>query len=262
MNYCHALLAVAALSATTLAQTPQPPPPAFRVDDRAGGSRRHRPRQERRLRRRSRRSTTSSCGGRQAVSRAAGLSPRRRPEWLGEHAYAARRPRGRRRGPPRPPATPAAIFVVVFDDAHLTPGGFKRTQAAALTLFRPQLRDGDIGGVVVQRPHGQRPLDQRSRRADQGGQGREAEHECPLRPGGRAALARLSAVEAVRIFVNDDKEMMDMATRRGCDEQQKRMRGSGRGRSGARACCMEKPHSSRPTSGSKRPGRWRCSSRS
>src|SRR4051812_31028086 len=41
------------------------------------------------------------------------------------------------------------VFVVVFDDAHLTPAAFKRTQAAALTLFEKQLRDGDIGGVVA-----------------------------------------------------------------------------------------------------------------
>ncbi len=47
--------------------------------------------------------------------------------------------------PPRAPR----VFVVVFDDDHLTPGGFKRIQAAALTLFAKDFQDGDIGGVLT-----------------------------------------------------------------------------------------------------------------
>jgi VWFA-related protein len=47
-------------------------------------------------------------------------------------------------------ATPAPrIFVVVFDDDHLTPGGFKRVQAAALRLFSTEFHAGDIGGVLA-----------------------------------------------------------------------------------------------------------------
>src|SRR5204862_4292877 len=41
------------------------------------------------------------------------------------------------------------VFLAVFDDAHLTPGGFKRTQAAVLGFFSQQFRPGDIGGVVT-----------------------------------------------------------------------------------------------------------------
>src|SRR6185503_15835491 len=40
-------------------------------------------------------------------------------------------------------------FVVVFDDAHMTPGGFKRTQAAAVSLFSQHFRSGDVGGVMI-----------------------------------------------------------------------------------------------------------------
>jgi VWFA-related protein len=49
---------------------------------------------------------------------------------------------------PSPSTDVHRVFVVVFDDAHLSAAGFKRTQAAAQTLFQSQLRDGDIGGVV------------------------------------------------------------------------------------------------------------------
>src|SRR5262249_42080971 len=49
-----------------------------------------------------------------------------------------------------PQVRPSAqrVFVVVFDDEHLTPSGFKRTQAAAETLFSKEFRTGDVGGVV------------------------------------------------------------------------------------------------------------------
>jgi VWFA-related protein len=46
------------------------------------------------------------------------------------------------------PAVAPRIFVAYFDDAHLTPAGFKRVQAAALTLFSKEFKDGDMGGVV------------------------------------------------------------------------------------------------------------------
>lgn len=52
---------------------------------------------------------------------------------------------------PAPTAAPAAtsrVFVVFFDDAHLTPAGFKRAQAAAQTLFSKEFRNRDVGGVV------------------------------------------------------------------------------------------------------------------
>ncbi|HTK28220.1 MAG TPA: VWA domain-containing protein [Vicinamibacterales bacterium] len=44
---------------------------------------------------------------------------------------------------------PPRIFIVVFDGQHLSPGGFKRVQAAATTLFQKEFHDGDVGGVVI-----------------------------------------------------------------------------------------------------------------
>ena len=92
-------------------------------------------------------------------------------------------------------------------------------QAAALTLFQTELRDGDVGGVVVSGrvANGRLTSDRAEliravKDAKPNPSVLSAQMEERLWP-------RLSAVEAVRIFVNDDKEMMDMATRRGCDEQ-------------------------------------------
>jgi tetratricopeptide (TPR) repeat protein len=44
---------------------------------------------------------------------------------------------------------PSRVFVVVFDEQHLTAGGLKRLQSAAVTLFTQEFQPGDRGGVVV-----------------------------------------------------------------------------------------------------------------
>jgi hypothetical protein len=63
---------------------------------------------------------------------------------------------GRESAPPAAAATavstvlrPPDLFMVVFDDAHLTTSGFKKTHAAALNLFTKQFRAGDFGGVIA-----------------------------------------------------------------------------------------------------------------
>ena len=45
--------------------------------------------------------------------------------------------------------SPSRVFVVVFDEQHLSSGGLKRLQAAAVALFSTEFRPGDLGGVVV-----------------------------------------------------------------------------------------------------------------
>src|SRR5207244_1359542 len=56
---------------------------------------------------------------------------------------------------PQPPAfaseTRKRLVVVVFDDAHLSAAGFKRSQDAALALFSKHFLDGDVGAVVIRR---------------------------------------------------------------------------------------------------------------
>jgi VWFA-related protein len=119
------------------------------------------------------------------------------------------------------------VFVVVFDDAHLSPGGFKRTQAAAQTLFQSQMRDGDIGGVVSNgrlvngRLTGNRAeLLKAAKDAKPGTNVLSIELDQRLWP-------RLSEIEAVRIAVNEDGELFDMATRRACDEDRSACQGPG-----------------------------------
>jgi hypothetical protein len=45
------------------------------------------------------------------------------------------------------PQGSSRVFVVVFDDQHLSSGGLKRLQSAAANLFRSD--SSDLAGVVV-----------------------------------------------------------------------------------------------------------------
>ena len=120
---------------------------------------------------------------------------------------------------PPPGGLAPRVFVVVFDDAHLTTGAFKRTQAAGLSLFEKQLRDGDIGGVVSNGrvTNGRLTSD----RAELIKAIKDAKPSSRLQSSqfDERLWPRLTAIEAVRIDVNNDKEVLDMATRRGCTDQ-------------------------------------------
>src|SRR4051812_39696042 len=79
--------------------------------------------------------TIEEAGQRQAIQQfylrtADGATP-----WTAGPSSAIRRDPAVTVAPPSP-----RVFVVVFDDAHMTPSGFKRTQAAALSLFSQQFR--------------------------------------------------------------------------------------------------------------------------
>lgn len=45
--------------------------------------------------------------------------------------------------------SPSRVFVIVFDEQHLSSGGLKRLQAAAVALLTTEFHAGDLGGVVV-----------------------------------------------------------------------------------------------------------------
>src|SRR5262252_5917045 len=50
----------------------------------------------------------------------------------------------------QPPRAPR-VFIALFDTDHLSNGGFKRVQAAALDLFSKEFKTGDVGGVLFDR---------------------------------------------------------------------------------------------------------------
>lgn len=117
-----------------------------------------------------------------------------------------------------PPSIAAVgrVFVVVFDSAHLTPAGFKRTQAAAQSLFAQQFRQGDMGGVVVR---GRMVRDRLTSDRDEllkAVRDARPESSKDSRLLFERQYPRLSETEAVRIVVNNDRVVMDEAMRRAC----------------------------------------------
>jgi VWFA-related protein len=124
---------------------------------------------------------------------------------------ATRRPAGT-----TPAAGAARIFIVVFDDRHLTAAGFKRTQSAAEALFARQFRSGDIGGVVVA---GRMVNDRLTTNREELLQAVRTAHPS-LTSAARVfdlrQWPRLSDVEAIRIDNDNDATVLDEAIRRAC----------------------------------------------
>ena len=115
-------------------------------------------------------------------------------------------------------ARPPRVFVALFDNRHLSNGGFKRVQAAALALFSKQFAAGDVGGVVSDGhlAHDRLTTDREELLADI----RSA------RPGQQASTRkfdetqwpRLSTLEAIRILFYREEDVRSLAIRRACDD--------------------------------------------
>jgi VWFA-related protein len=142
-----------------------------------------------------------------------------RPEQLYLRGAAAPGAAPRSSSPPSStPTQPAArhIFVFVFDDAHMTANGFKRSQAAAQSLFDKQFRDGDIGGIAIGgRIAGSRLTTDRgellktvaSAKPDLRGNSRRSDEQ---------SWPRLTAAEGVAIVVHNNQAVRDAAIQRAC----------------------------------------------
>lgn len=110
------------------------------------------------------------------------------------------------------------VFVVVFDDAHLTPAGFKRTQDAALKLFQQQFRAGDVGGVVAGGRMAKNRLSTDREELIKAVKDAKPNATKNLRLIAEQQWPRLTEVEAVRIVENADRIVLEEAVRRACDD--------------------------------------------
>jgi len=116
----------------------------------------------------------------------------------------------------RPPSRAPRVFIVFFDHEHLTPGGFKRVQAAALTLFARHFKEGDIGGVVH---NGQMAGNRLTTvREELLAAVREAKPNSKVssRRFDEQVWPRLTELEAIRIVVNNDRALLSQAIERAC----------------------------------------------
>ena len=110
-------------------------------------------------------------------------------------------------------------MLVVFDNNHLTAGGFKRTQDAALSLFEKQFLDGvDMGGVVVDgRMVGNRLTSVREELV-KAVKSAKPTFAKTSRIMDERQFPRMSEIEAIRIRVNDDQNVRGEVIRRALEE--------------------------------------------
>jgi VWFA-related protein len=115
-------------------------------------------------------------------------------------------------------APPQRVFVVVFDDEHLTPSGFKRTQAAAQSLFIQQFRSGDVGGVVTRGQIAKSRLTTDREELLKAVKEAKPNTNKTTRLFDERQWPRLTEIEAVRIAFNSDRVVLEEAIRRACND--------------------------------------------
>jgi len=116
---------------------------------------------------------------------------------------------------PRPPR----VFVVVFDDEHLSAAGFKRTQAAALNLFSKQFQPGDIGGVLADGRMINNRLTSDAKELQKAVQSLNPNLKKQTRRFDQLSWPRMSEIEAVRIQLNSDRMVYDEVIQRACTDE-------------------------------------------
>jgi VWFA-related protein len=120
-------------------------------------------------------------------------------------------------------AAPAArtppVFVAFFDDDHLTPGGFKRVQAAALSLFTKQFKTGDIGGVVYNGRMSNDRLTTEREELLKAVRDAKPSSKANSRRFDEQQWPRLTDVQATRIVVNGDRAVLAQAIERACADE-------------------------------------------
>ena len=111
------------------------------------------------------------------------------------------------------------VFVAVFDNDHLSSGGFRRVQQAAVTLFESQFADAiDLGGVLTDgRIVNNRLTSSREELV-------KAVKDAKSSPAKNARIIeerqwpRMTEVEAVRIKLNNDEELRRQIVRRALED--------------------------------------------
>lgn len=116
----------------------------------------------------------------------------------------------------RLPSSPAPqrVYVLVFDQDHLDSNGFRQLQKAAEQFLETQFQSGDIGGVLIGSTMvGNRLTSDREAliagvRAAKPGQSQV------MRKMDLVDWPRMSEVEAIRIALANDREVLDQVVRR------------------------------------------------
>ena len=117
------------------------------------------------------------------------------------------------------PTSTRRTFVVVFDSEHVTPGGFKRTQQAALSLFEKSFLNGvDFGGVISDGRMVNNRLTSDREEIVKAVKSAKPSAKKNSRLLEEREFPRMSEIEAVRIRVSNDQMTRAVVIRRALDE--------------------------------------------
>jgi VWFA-related protein len=114
--------------------------------------------------------------------------------------------------------TAPRVLVLFFDDAHLSPGGFRHLQQAAEHLVQNVLRTGDVGGIVARGQMVGNRLTSDREELLAAVRGLKPSDETRSRRAEYQSWPRIASdIEAERI-ADGDAFALDVATRRACND--------------------------------------------
>ena len=122
-------------------------------------------------------------------------------------------------GTPVGPVAPA-IWVFVFDAAHLSPGGLQRTREAVVKFIADKFHQGDIGGIVVDGKMANNRLTSDRNELRAAAEGVKMPGELRSRQMEVRDWPRFQdELEVIKIGADDDAQTLQTAVARACTEE-------------------------------------------
>lgn len=130
-------------------------------------------------------------------------------------AGAAPRPAGLETGAAPPaPAPPQRVFVLFFDEEHVDAGEFKRLQTAAEQFLSKEFQPGDVGGVLIGGRMAGNQLTTNREALVAAVRDAKPNQAQLMRKLDLLEWPRVSEIEAIRIALVNDKDVLDQVVRR------------------------------------------------
>jgi len=117
-----------------------------------------------------------------------------------------------------PAASTQRVFVLFFDQEHLDSGGFKRLQDAAVSFLGTEFQQGDVGGVLIGGTMIGNRLTTEREVLVQAVKNAKFSQSQAFRKADLQDWPRITEIEATRIALVNDKDVLDQVVRRATQE--------------------------------------------
>jgi len=116
------------------------------------------------------------------------------------------------------PASTQRVFVLFFDQEHLDSGGFKRLQDAAVSFLNTEFQPPDVGGILIGGTMIGNRLTTEREVLVQAVRGAKFAQSQAFRKMSLQDWPRITEIEATRIALVNDKNVLDQVVRRATEE--------------------------------------------